>query len=242
MSYCKEVDFTGTSVNVVRFKDLNISKKHRVLSIDHAVGSLIKRNEMYKSLFEGNLGRYACTSSKKFGFRKNPLGVDAEAVAAISKILVKILGSMGYFLSGWHLYDAGEGHFVMSWSACDDSFYEVDSNHLVYNPKAGELDEVEPFFGDTIEPYKTIKENLPKILSSLKKVSVPIDLFEVCIADEPSSEEGQNSPDGTYMKEGKVGSEANSKYILSGISIVSQKNGFVSLPQLGGRYAFLVVQ
>ena len=249
MVVLKSVNFKEASINVVRYSDIIVKERHRVLSIDHSVSKIIQKNEMYKSIFKSNLGRYACSSSMKQGFKSNPMGIDAKAVVEISQVFNKILSSMSYYLSGWLLNDATNGYFVISWSARDDNFYEVDTSKLYYNVSTGKVSEgEEPFFGESAEPFRTIERVLPKILVSLQNIPVPVDLFEVCLVDEASSEEGQagkfesGKNISSYILSGDIGLVSNSAYVLNGISVVSKNNGFNSELNLDGKYAVLVVQ
>lgn len=243
----KSLSMKNAKVNAVRCKGSSISMESRILSIDNTVGRIIQKNEMFKTVFVGNVGKYACTSSMKKGFKSNPLGVNVYAVAAISVKFSEILESMGCYLSGWHVYDSGNGCYTISWSACDGDLYELDSSKLLYNITTGRVIEFEtPFFGDTVEPYKTIEANLPKIIVSLRNNSVPIDLFEVCIADNCLSEEGVNAQQGnavvSYLMSEDIGNVENTSHVLNGVSVISNQNAFTQYPLLDGKYALIVVQ
>lgn len=242
----KSVNMKAAKVNQAKFRRYNPIKEGRILSIDNTVGRIIQKNELYKSIFVGNAGKYACTSSMKEGFKSNPFGINIKAVANISTKFNEIMESMGCCLSGWNIYNSGNGFYTISWSACDEDLYELDSSKLVYDVQTGKVSELgKAFFGESIEPFETIEENLPKILVSLRNVSMPIDLFEVCIADNFMSEEGSNFTQGgviSYLMSEDIGNVHNESHILSGVSLISDQNEFTQYPFLDGKYALIVVQ
>ena len=236
INFCKHFEPDG---RIVR-------EKFNGLALDSRTREIIRQNEMYKSIFVGNEGRYACTSSMMAGFKDNPLGVDVFAVSELTKAFDRMSNSADRMLAGWHMYDAHGGYFVIQFRDWDEDGSVGYSNKLRYNPNTGKVvrNDVSllPKYSGLV---KSIEEHLPAVLMSLMGISLPVDLFEVCLASPSFSEEGYADNDGNvdcYLMTGELGYPENKTHTLTGVSLITESNGFSRHKALEGRYALLIVQ
>ena len=223
--------------NMPMFSGSRLREYNRLLSIDHAIGRFMEKSSLYST----NQSVFANRRS----FKNNPLGINLKAVASISLKLAKVLEEKGCFLSGWHIYDAKNGYFVISWSACDTNLYEVGNNILCYDSRTGRMSEGdETFFGNAVEPFATIRMNLPKILDSLKHIGVPIDLYEMRITDGAHLKEygiSESEQVIVYLMSGEISRINSLPFMVRGVSLSSDRISFKDLPLLEGGYTVLVV-
>ena len=247
-------EFKNSKLNIVKYSwlDRNSRDADMVLTVNDTVMGIISKYNMNKSVFKGNLGRYACTSSLLAGFNGNPFGIDTLAIAKISTAFKEYYKRKGLNFSGWSVHDDHVWYFVISCTSLNDEYAEEGAIKIRYSRRTGRV-VMKDFFGNdaATKVCAIVEEYMPKLLKSLQSVSLPIDLFEVCIASDWASEEGYMGSNGnpdyerenaSYLLTGELGYAENRTHVLTGVSLVTKNNGFNKNADLEGKYALLIVQ
>jgi hypothetical protein len=218
----------------------------RKLKVNAELKEFLSINNIFKTTFVGQEGRYACTSSNKQGYINNPLSVDLESISSLSMAFAMCAEAEGKFLCGWHIVETTYGYHIIQFKEYDEGGYENYSPMIWYNPKTGRVIwNANISSGKYDDMVKSIETYLPRVLQSLMKISLPIDLLEVCFASCGYSEEGyaaKSSDLSTHLLSGEIGRPQNTTHTLTGLSVISSSNGFNRHNRLRGKFALLIAQ
>ena len=198
----------------------------RVMLNDRVVG--ISNKLGLSSAYKSELGLYACEKVSKLKSKSaNPFKIDTLAVYKISSVLRKQVEACGFLFSGWYLYNSGIGYYVLSCMTHikNDSSFCINKGSvgcIKYYISASTIVSCKDSFCE--EDLKVIGANLAKVVKSLHFTGLDVDLLDV-----------------SYSSGFDSARRASSKISLSGISVISDRNGFAKFPSLKGKIAIAIV-
>lgn len=179
-------------------------------------------------------GKYLVSPFSWSGKENNLFNLDIAAINEISLAFMRSLHNSGLLFGGWHMYDSGKGYYCISCTAHYGKsglmkHGESRFGRILYYPLSRRVKDNDNWFSCRSVLLSTIKKYLPRVLRSLQRVKLPIDLLEVSYT---MGYELRNS--------GKMPFNEHTT-VTSGLSTICKENGFLNFNSLQGKTALLVL-
>lgn len=233
--------FPKAKLNVSEYTKPSIGRDKPML-LDETISGLVSKYNLHNSVYQGAFGRYMCTSVTQLPRASNIFGLYMKAISGLSEILSNIAIRAGLNLIGWTLFDAQDGSCRLQMAVCNRRYSRVDKDApYILLSRLTHRVEV-PNGANFYEGYlESIVGHIKELLWSLGNLSLPIDLLEVSFFGSSRSEESYIEEDEGTPKWHPMGTVNNTSLVLSGLSLISKKNGFSGFRVLEGKYAMVVV-